>query len=255
MSGGMEFVGESVRLLPTIFSLNSIGSKKVFMGLECTTLSEKKYIPIMSLLDLTLTGIGFNISQWSQLKEQRTKINSYSYGFDPNSRDKKIQGDKWTLKFTYSRHENALEFAEERQDVSSKTVIDFDHSSFHLHTDLFERLMEISQYIDHRFEYLTKTATLLPIVVETIVAHLFYRFLPMIDFRIKFRKDIVKMALNELENDDRFFDRLVKNVELRSNGSESNIGICKTEMKTFFYEIVITRTDGIVQMLNTRLGD
>ena len=134
---------------------------QVIVGLEYESVGsfdDEYYKPVVRLLSNDFEGVAFLYNDWEEFKTSFDDIDKYFRRLDNNLKDQKIYGNGWTLKFTTSHQDKAIEI-EEDQRPGIRRIKRFRHSLV-MKKVTFGYLQEIIvKCVDTRLKYLNSIAS------------------------------------------------------------------------------------------------
>lgn len=251
MAAQIKTRSSSQKLFNTLYFLNKSCTKKLLIGFDNIDIdpNNSKFEPIVNFVGPDYNGIRFTVATWEEFKQSFDDINRYFHG-DNNLRDNRVFGTEWSVRFTTSHSDKAIEIEEDRRPSTSYPVIKKFRSSLVIKKVTFDELQKISVCVDKRLEYLGEITETVNVLVKNICDVLEDKCATIHDAQIDFyTENIVAYALNYFNDSDL---QSLKNKVCVENDIIVKI-LNEFEFKTLYHEIVFMHTKKIVELLNIKL--
>lgn len=243
-------VSYSVPFFNTVFSLNKSYTKKLFVGLEYDTITKIDCKPIVKLIGNDFIGIKFNIESWQKFTQTFEDINKWFHN-DPKHKllDTKISGNGWSMKFTTSFSQKALEVEEEiihsSEDRAKKfkrsivmTMVSFDHLQYFLQKN-----------VDIQLKYLENISKIVSNIISAILDNVFLEITSSHDAQLVL---IEKNNIIDFVKNQKKVNNLIDCLEEEEEGDKNVLS--RVEKELVFYQIFSTRMNEIVDIFNKKLA-
>ena len=155
-------------VLSTFYGLNKSFSKKIFVGFNLNE-SKKKFSLEYRICgnDINSGFISLNYSGWMNFKELFPRINDYLINRTENQ-DETLSFDNFTVRFTKSFWERAIEISSEEEKNDGKKV----KKSLVMKRVTFEILKNITPLIDDKFHALFDNRYFLYVLKNTFIEYI-----------------------------------------------------------------------------------
>ena len=115
----MTDLPRAVQYTPQVFCTLYAFTEKIIVGLKYDEsvgrFGDECYKPVVRLLSNDFEGVAFLYNDWKEFKTSFDDIDKHFRGLDNSLEDQKIYGNGWTLKFTTSHQDKAIEIEEDRR--------------------------------------------------------------------------------------------------------------------------------------------
>ena len=193
----------------TLYALNKSFTKKVIVGLEYDEIVDKFddecYKPVVRLVSNDFEGVAFSYDDWEDFKNSFNDVDKYFHGLDNGLKDQKIYGNGWTLKFTTSHQDKAIEIDEDRRPGVGR-IKRFRYSLI-IKKVTFDCLQEfIAKFVDTHLKYLSSIASSVRRIICEVMEFLTNKSSLMHEAQIQLYtpniiEDIVNLVHNDVKND------------------------------------------------------
>ena len=167
---------------------------------------------MVRLLSNDFEGVAFLYNDWEEFKTSFDDIDKYFRGLDNSLKDQKIYGNGWTLKFTTSHQDKAIEIEEDRRPDIGR--IKRFHHSLVMKKVTFDCLQEFFvKCVDTRLKYLNSIASSVRYLTCDVMEFIKNKSNVMHEAQTQlYTPSIVKAVVNLVDNND-VIDEITSSVE------------------------------------------
>lgn len=234
-----------VQILSTVYNLNKSATKNIIIGLEYDN-DVEKCIPKARLIGKDFTGVPFERCEWASFVSSMKHADKYfdSYPKYQDLKDSKILGINFTMRFTSTHGELAIEIEESdmSENASGPEIKKFKHSIIYKKST-FLGLQKILPCIEERFNYLEKIAP----VFETVIDNIATTYYKLGKFDEKNYASMAKLSdLGLIVNDKEILEVITAVKETGLKSCE-----CSDLMKVIYTDALLVAMDYVVYKINT----
>ena len=248
-------------LLNTVYTLNKSRTKSIVIGFDQIDGEQEEvrhflHEPVLQIVDSGFNGIQFTCGQWLCLKKVFGDVTRYFEDDDDDDlRDRRVYGDGWSLRFTYSHSAKAIEIEDDRRIRTDGEPVKRARHSVVMKKVTFDGIREIVNCVDNRFDYLNSIKKSVSSFYKLVIEFMENKCQSLHEAQIQlFTSALFKQAL--AHTDEQEIKSLKPRLAKFTDSKDPNSGrtLYDYEIICIFYELVVVRGDRVINSMNARLG-
>lgn len=245
----MESCGSySVPFFNTVFSLNKSYSKKLFVGLECNSITKVECEPVVRLIANDFHGIKFTVETWKKFTESFNEISKWFYDDTKIALlDTKIFGEGWNVRFSRSYSQKSIEIEEVLLSSAAEQEKRFKRSIVMTEVSFNHLKNYLNKCINLKLKYLQNVSNSVGKIILDILNNVFLEVTTAHEAQLLLieKKNIIEI----IESPEKIKD-LIECLDATKN--ENDI-LSKIDKEIILYELFSTRMNDVVEIFNKKL--